>query len=99
MKKRDVVSLLEGIADQLPVATNLSAPFVAGPAIGGEWVSLNPTGPFAKVLAQALLRVQVDKDEPLPGVESNRRQTEAFLVKIEKILLVGNRQNLTVEPI
>src|ERR1700736_2182065 len=73
MQEGDVVGFFERITEQLPVAAQLGAPFVAGGAVGGEGVALEPIGPFAQVLAQSLLRIQIDKDKTLPGVDRDRR--------------------------
>ena len=83
---------LKAVLEDLPVGVDLHRPRVAGGGELGEGVAAEILAELAEEFPQAFLGtwVEVEKDEALPGVCRDRRETEGVFLEVKKILFVWN---------
>ena len=100
MQHGRVVELGEGVDVELPVAVHVG-PVLVDLRHLPERVPLETLCQLAEVVAQrrGVGRVEVDEDEPFPGVDPDGREAVVGLVEIEELALLLHEGEVTLEGV
>src|SRR5262249_30095686 len=92
---------LKGIFDYLPVGLNFGTPGKSGRRELCKRIPVETASPFSEVLNQRLAwnRIDIDKDEALPGIQRDWGDGESGPVQVKKARLVRYMTQRSIQAV